>query len=62
MPIVIDQFDIHPAPAAAPAPARAGAVSQGGAEGSSPNEQQKATELARLLVARHERHARLRAY
>jgi hypothetical protein len=62
MPIVIDQFDIQPAPAASsPAPARSGEASAG--EGAAPpSEQQKETELARLLCAHHERHARLRAY
>lgn len=60
MPIVIDQFDIQPAP---PATAPAGTSSaQHGADSPAPSEQLLQAQLARLLVARNDRHARLRVY
>jgi hypothetical protein len=58
MPIVIDEFDIQPAP---PATAPASGAERK-ADTAAPSEQQLQAELARLLVARGDRRARLRVY
>ena len=60
MPIVIDQMDVQPS---ATASSESSARRDGAAGGEAPpSEQQKDAELARALLARHERMLRLRAY
>lgn len=58
MPIVIDQFDIQPAPSAA----GSGGTDTRAGDAPAPTEQQLQWQLTRLQALRQERLARLRVY